>query len=196
MTETFRDRLRRGVIAGAFICSLITGPAMMDARQADNCPLQAVSLPLFDATPAADIAATPQIGESHVTDANLEAELVAAAEIIVACSNADDPALRYAVFTERYLATFFLGDQPADQPAFERMIATGSTVTEEPMELIDVADIEVAEDGRVLATLSISTPNRDVNDRLLLAWNSSAAAWLVDDIVELDPPVPVPGSVT
>lgn len=163
--------------------------------QTPPCSLDPIDLPLFEATPAAAIAATPQQPDETVTDPS-DDEMIDAAGMLVACTNDDSAAVRYAVFTDRYLASLFVGRQPADQPAFEQMIATGESSPKEPSILESVSDIELMDDGRVAVTLAISTPQGEINDRLILVWDEEADTWLIDEIVALDPPPLTPGKVT
>lgn len=102
----------------------LADPGAAAAQGETTCDLAPVTLPLFDATPAATIVATPAASAS--APAPTEEAMRAAAERIVACANDRAQSSRYAVFTDRYLAALFIGPDRADQPAFERMIATGT----------------------------------------------------------------------
>ncbi len=179
------------LLHGSFLtCALLVialGAAIVENPQADQlraCPLQPVTLPLFEATAAATVVQTP----AHALSAPqaTEPDIEAAANAIVACANSVVQAERYAVFTDRYLADLFLGQEPADQPAFERMIAVGIEPQAGAFTLENISDIERRDDGRVAVTFHIANPEGSVSDRLLLAWDREAEAWLIDEIVTLD----------
>jgi hypothetical protein len=175
----------RALLALLLVALAALGPAA-SASAASNqaCGLDPIALPLFDATPAATIAATP--GTSAGAPEPTEAEMREAADRIVACSNDSSQAVRYSVFTDRYLASRFLGDEPADQPAFERMIATGALPQDDTWKLDDVNDIEPRPDGRVAVTLHLSSGDAAIADRLVLAWDAEQGAWLIDDVLALN----------
>ena len=165
------------------LATLSIAPA---AAQDAACPLAPVPLPLFDATPAAVIAATPA-GSDEAPEPT-EDELVSVIEGLITCTNDASQAVRYAVFTDRYVASLFTAGGTADQPAFERMIATGQMPEAGSSTLEAVSDIEPLPDGRIGLTMRISTPTGIVEDRVILAWNAEEGAWLIDEVVSLDPP--------
>lgn len=162
---------------------LISSTVQGSAQESVGCMLDPISLPLFDATPAAVIVRTPVA--THDTPEPTEEEMTAAAKMLIACTNETSQASRYAVFTYRLLALQFIADEPAYQPAFERMIATGETPDPGSNEFQSISDIEPLEDGRVAVTLHISTPDGDFQDRVVLAWDPEQGAWLIDGIVSL-----------
>lgn len=166
--------------------SLTLGIVPLAAQGDSDCPLEPLMLPLFDATPAEIIAATPPA--SADAPEPTEEEIRGAAEIIVACSSSTEQALRFAVFTDRILANQFVGENTADQPAFERMIATGAVPEEWMFELEDISDIEPLADGRVAVTLHITSPEESIMDRVVLAWDGEANAWLIDGFEWLGAP--------
>jgi hypothetical protein len=182
----------RSLLALALLlaAALLPGATPALAQPGPVCDLAPVTLPLFAATPAAVIAATP--ATTGVAPEATDAAMRAAAERIVACVNDPSQAVRHAVFTDRYLASRFVGDDRADQPAFERMIATGMVPQEETWRLDGVSEIEPLPDGRVAVTLHLSSLTRTVADRLVLAWDADRQAWLIDDVLALDPPPATP----
>lgn len=178
-----------GATLFAVVVSMSLQATSVMSQDESVCPLEPVTLPLFNATPAEVIAATPPVS----TDAPepTEEEIRAAAEIIVACSSASEQALRYAVFTDRILANQFIGENPSDQPAFERRIATGAIPDEWTFELEDISDIEQLSEGRVAVTLHISSTEETVTDRAVLAWDDETDAWLIDGFEWVgSPPTP------
>ena len=166
--------------------SLALGTVTLAAQGDPDCPLEPLMLPLFDATPAEVIAATPAV--SVDAPEPTEEEIREAAEIIVACSGSTEQAIRFAIFTDRILASQFIGEDTADQPAFERMIATGSAPEEWMFELEGISDVEPLADGRVAVTLHIASPEESVMDRVVLAWDDEANAWLIDGFEWLSSP--------
>lgn len=156
--------------------------------------LEPVSLPLFDATPASVIAATPSIA-SDAPDLD-EQGATDAINVLLSCIGGESQAIRYAVFTDSYLAHLFIGESPADQPAFERMIAVGGVPEAETPVLTGVLDLETLEDGRVVVTMDIQTDEGTLQDRVILAWDAGQQHWLIDEIVSLDPPPATPPGAT
>ena len=163
--------------------------------QGSTCSLEPVSLPLFDTTPAAEIVASP-LAPTANAPAPAEQQAVDALENILACVDSDSTALRYAIFTDRYLADLFIGEDPADQPAFERVIANDVVVEPSESELLGVSEFETLDDGRIAITANIRTTTESgtqtVNDRLVLAWDPDQEAWLIDAVLALEPPPATP----
>lgn len=176
-----RFRLAIGAMLAVLVCAAGAAPAT--AQDGNQCPLQPISLPLFEATPAAVIVQTPTA--SADAPEPTEEELTAAAEGLIACTNESSQAVRYAVFTDQLLALQFTKDDPAYQPSFERMIATGELSEPGSNVLQGVSDIEPLDEGRVAVTLHISTPDGELEDRVVLAWDADREAWLIDGIVSL-----------
>ncbi len=177
------------LLVASVMSAMMAGPA---AAQEPSCTLDPLSLPLFDATPAAVIAATPeitasppQLDEEGATDA---------VALLLACAGAEPQAIRYAIFTDAYLARLFIGEDHADQPAFERMIAAGSVTDTVAPSLDGVSDLESLGDGRVAVTIEATTAEGSIQDRVILAWDADAEAWLIDEIVSLDPPPATPSA--
>lgn len=179
-----RMRVALGPILALLAGMLVAAPALSaSAQDSTQCPLQPISLPLFDATPAAVIVQTPSVS-AEVPEPG-EDEITLAAEGIIACTNESPQALRYAVFTDRLLAVQFTKDEPAYQPSFERMIANGTAPGEGVNVLEGISDLVSLGDGRVEVTFHITTSEGSVEDRLILAWDPDRQAWLIDGIVDL-----------
>jgi hypothetical protein len=179
-----RTPLVTAIAVAVVVITFSSAPAT--AQSSDGCSLSPVTLPLFDATPAAVIVATPTMdGPAPVAS---DEEITTAVETIVACANSTSQADRYAVFTDRYLASLFTSEEPADQPAFERMIATGAMPETGTATLSRVTDIVRRDDGRVDVTMHITGRSGTVTDRVTLAWDDTSDSWLIDAIVSLDPP--------
>lgn len=185
MTRLSPPRLLTIAVLAVAIAGL-DAVAPATSRAGAGCSLPPVPLPLFDATPPAVIAATPPTHDA-APEASDE-EIAAAVEAIIACANSTSQADRYAVFTDRYLAALFMSATPADQPAFERMIATGALPKAGTATLSRVTDIVRRDDGRVDVTMHITGRNGSVMDRVTLAWDGDRQAWLIDAVVSLDPP--------
>lgn len=181
-----RTQAARVAAIGLGLAACVFGTGTASAQTA-GCDLPPVTLPLFDATPAAIIAEAtlpPAASMPQVDDAQLQQ----AVERIMNCANSDAQAERYAIFTDRYIADLFTGDDRADQPAFEQMMELGYEPSPERYTLEGIESAEQTDDGRIEITLSIATPSGSVSDRLILAWSPDADAWLVDEVLELDPP--------
>lgn len=187
MIRAFPIRLMFIAIVGIVVTSLA---ASATAAQSTGCTLDPVPLPLFGATPAVEVA-TPEPVLAVVPELDHDGA-VEAVESLLACAGEDSQDLRYAIFTDRYLANLFIGEHPADQPAFERMIAVGAVTEPSTPELIGVSDVETLDDGRVAATVDAKTAEGAIHDRLILAWDPEQEAWLIDDVISLNPPVATP----
>lgn len=172
-------------------------PAMTSAAAQENgCALPPVKLPLFGATPAAAIAATPSpvtgIVARPFTDIE-QAEAEDAMRTIVACINTGVPKDEYAIFTPRYLAALFTGPHPAYQPAFEQMIAeggAGQSPTVPAFILKSVTNGTILEDGRMVVTIALAGRATTYHDTLVLV--QTGKHWLIDEVTRLDPPLATP----
>ena len=151
---------------------------------AEMCTLDPVTLPLFEATPAAVIAATPL---ASTTDAPVDDdEIRVAIEILVVCMNSGDAAYRYAIFTDRYLATQFTDPAQTYQPQFEEQLAQGPIEPEGDLRMLDIREITPLDNGSVSVIVELSSRVSTFRDTLILV--NVDGAWLIDDVVILDPP--------
>lgn len=182
--RTFRSAVLAPVLAGC-VAFGFAFPGLGAQSSSGDCPLEPLTLPLFDATPAAIVAATPAVAISVAAVDIDEAEIGAAIEDIVACVNTGDPARQYAIFTERYLAEQFADPSVAYQPRFEFDLAMGPGEGEALFELISVSGIAPIEPGRVSVTVELAAGDTRYRDTLVLA--SVDGVWLIDAIGELDP---------
>lgn len=107
---------------------------------------------------------------------------------IIACASSESQAERYAVFTDRYLASMFVGEHAVDQPAFELKIASGVVPEAFSVRLERVSDIGRQPNGRVDVAMHLLTSEGPLTDRTLLAWDADTEAWLIDEVISLDPP--------
>jgi hypothetical protein len=155
-----------------------------EATDASSCALPPLTLPLWDATPPAVIAATPVTSSpAGVTDADIE-EAVAA---IVDCINTGAPVFIYAIYSDRYLAEQFADPSVTYLPEFEQSLDINAPQATGQFTLQEVSDITPLEDGRVSVTIALSNGVTTFNDTLTLA--NQDGAWLVDGVSNLDPPV-------
>ena len=155
-----------------------------DATDASACTLDPLTLPLWDATHPAVIAATPVAPASaDVTDAGIEA----AVATIVACINTGEPVFMYAIYTDRYLAEQYADPSVTYLPEFEQEIDLNQPQPTGQFTLEDVSDITPLDDGRVLVTIALSNGVTTFHDTLILA--NQDGVWLVDGVSNLDPPV-------
>ncbi len=157
------------------------------------CLLPQVTLPLFDATPAAVIASTPVLPADGPENMVLPdaATIERAVGMIVACINTGDPALQYAVFTDRYLAEQLADPSVTYQPAFEQEIATGADTATSNILVDSIDELTPFEDGRVSVVVSLSANDATYEDRLVLV--NVEGNWLIDEVELIDPVTPAPG---
>jgi len=172
-----------GLLLLAFLAS--TGAAAAGVQPPpEECTLEPLTLPLFDATPAAEVAATLLAREAD--SAADPGTIRRAVETIVACINTGDPAYQFAIFTERYLARQFVDPSVTYQPEFERQLALGPSDEAETFELVEVSGFDMLEDGRVSVVVELTGGRTTYRDTLVLA--NVDGIWLIDAIEEFDPP--------
>jgi hypothetical protein len=166
-------------------CSSLTGVAAQGEPHGSSCSLPPVTLPLFDATPAADIAvATPPVSREAGTEATPEqiGTYTASLQLLVDCINTGDPAYVYAIFTREYLATWFVAPVNAYQPAFEQMIDQrvpadpGAT----PLSIASIDNVRLLDDSRLSGRVVLQSEMR-WRDTLVL--KQSGDDWLIDDVI-------------
>ncbi len=166
-----------GFAAGAGLSGAAAQP------ETGECVLEPLTLPLFEATPAVQIAATPIAPEINA-DSGDEAILAALGKI-VDCINTGDAAYQYAIFTQRHLAEQFADPTQAYQPEFELQLSQGPADVEEIFELVDVSNITLRDDGLVSVLVELSAGGSVYRDTLVLA--NVDGAWLIDSVDNLDP---------
>jgi hypothetical protein len=181
-----RIRAQAIVVAGAawlLVAMAWSGAAVAQDGEA-TCTLDPVSLPLFDATPAAALAGTPVDvpDDIQVDDATIEDAVIQ----IVACINTNDPAYQYAIFTDRYLAEQFADPTQTYQPAFELQISFGPSQEPGSMELEGISGIEQLESGQVSVVVELTNSVSVFRDTLILV--PVDGVWLIDSIAAFDPP--------
>jgi hypothetical protein len=153
------------------------------AQEESDCTLPPLTLPLFDATPAAIVATTPVIADGPQTVD--EEEIRAAVELIVTCANSEDPKLINAIFTERFLAERFADPTTASQPVFEQSLDQEEGVIPTSLVLDGIEDVTPLDDGRVSVVAVITSSTSTFRDTLILA--NVDGNWLIDGLGELDP---------
>lgn len=165
------------------LACLITSTPAARAQSATSCPLAPLTLPLFEAATPADVAATPVVSsDAPALDEDGARE---AMEIIVSCSNSANPAVAYAIFTDRYLASLFSDPAETYLPAFEQQIAQGAVQPDRSLELEDIVSINVLPDGRVEVTATTAANGARFTDTFTLVWVDGA--WLIDDVSVFNP---------
>ena len=183
-TMTFRLLPVALILAALVTTQIALSGAGAQTPAPEGCTLSPVTLPLFDATPAAVIAATPAT-TSGVMEVD-EDEIRSAIGVIVACINSNDAAYQYAIFTDHYLAEQFADPTQTYQPQFEQQLARGETDTDSGFSLVGIPQITPQANGMVSATILLSNGIRVFNDTVLLAYVDGV--WLIDSIEEFDPP--------
>lgn len=180
------------VIRAALLIFLITlvprAQIAFAQSDADSCTLAPVELPLFDATPAAEIPgalATPATTDDPARDATNEevAEFVAAIEVILVCVNSGDQKLANAIFTERYLAARFADPDVLYQPDFERTLDQNIGIDREARRLIaeEIAQVKARDDGRLSGRVTFSSADMLWRDTLILS--NVDGVWLIDEVI-------------
>jgi len=162
---------------------ILSGPAMVAGQDAAECPLPPLTLPLFAATPAAEVAATPVDASAAPALDAAGAEM--AMTVIVSCANSGETAVAYSIFTERYLASLFADPTQTYQPAFELEIASGVTQPEGTLELVSIDSVTTLPDGRTEVVAIIDSASATYTDTFVLV--SLDGNWLIDDVTNFDP---------
>lgn len=187
-------RLRAGrlaavcLLAGAALLLIpIDGFSQEQVPGSPACRLSPVTLPLFDATPAAVIAATPVAAVAGAAPADT-ATIEGAIATIVACINMGDPALRYAVFTDRYLAKQLADPTVTYQPAFEQRLDVATDPDIPQFSIVSIEEVVPLDDGRVSVVVTLAADGMRYEDRLVLAY--VGGDWLIDEVELIDPASP------
>lgn len=174
--------IRTFVIVVVALAAVVGVTASSAAQPAAECPFAPLTLPLFAASPAADVAATPvAVTEAPVLD---EAAATSAMEVIVSCSNSGDPAIAYSIFTDRYLASLFANPDETYLPAFEQQIDQGAVQPDRSLVLAEIVSVTSLPDGRVEVVATTTTNGTSYTDTFVLAWVDGS--WLIDDVTEFD----------
>ncbi len=159
-------------------------PAASQGAPGEECWLEPLTLPLWDATPPAVVAATPAAAAPDGEYA--DDDIGAAVEGLVACINTGEPRLVHAVFTARYLAELYADPKQAFLPAFEQSLDQNLVEAIDEFTLEAVDGIQWLDDGRVSVNVTMSNGLTTFRDTLILAWQDGF--WLIDGVTELDPP--------
>lgn len=152
------------------------------AQAESTCELTPLALPLFDATPVAELA-TPAI--TPAAESLTEEEATEILETYVACTNTGDPTLVWAIFTPRWFSSEFANSEEHYLPAFEYEIANGESDVVNPLVLESVDEIDLLDDGRVAVTATFSSAGSEWTDQLILA--DINGQWLIDEVVLVSP---------
>lgn len=148
-----------------------------------TCELTPLTLPLFDATPLAELS-TPRA--TPATDVLSDEDATEILDMYVACTNTGDPTLVWAMFTPRWFSSEFADSEEHYLPAFEYEIANGESAVRDPLVLESVDTIELLDDGRVAVTATFSSAESQWTDILILA--NVDGQWLIDEVVLVSPP--------
>ncbi|MCA9832647.1 MAG: nuclear transport factor 2 family protein [Thermomicrobiales bacterium] len=168
----------RSLLIGLIALVLLAPSASAEA----TCTLTPLSLPLFDATPLAELA-SPVATQAGGLISEDEAHTVL--EMYVACTNTGDPTLVWAMFTPRWFSTTFAETGAHYLPAFEYEIANSGYVVEDPLEFISIDGIEMTDDGRAAVTATFASADLTWTDTLILM--QIDGQWLIDDVVLVSP---------
>ena len=169
------------------VCSVLLPPQVTAQGNAEtaSCTLPPVSLPLFDATPAADIAvATPTLTRDSGSPASPDQieTYRDSLQLLVDCINTGIPAYAYAIFTTGYLASWFVPPDGAYQPALEREIdqVTVPDTTLKPLQIVSIDIVRELDDGRLSGQVVLQS---DMTWRDTLVLKKIGETWLIDDVI-------------
>ena len=187
MNPAFRRFRTLAIVTTVAIC-VATGAASAQESTTDpNCTLAPLSVPLWNGTPAADVAATPVASPSAVAAEIDEAEIEAAVNVIVACMNTGEPQLMFAIYTDRFLASQYADPTTTYLPEFEQRLAENAPEPANQFVLQGVSEITPLDDGRVSVKVALVSGATTFDDTLVLA--NQNGTWLIDEIASLDPEV-------
>ncbi len=177
-----------GAWSTAIAAAGVAGATPQSVQPVVECALTPLTLPLFGATPPADIVlgtaspiASPAAIDLRPATRDEVVGIQAVMEMIRNCLNTGNPLEVYAVFSTRYLATEYSDPTQANLPAFEQELA-GPTVPVDPPFTFDPVDvIGVQADGRVQVVLTVHQNEKSWTNTLLLV--HERGAWLIDEVV-------------
>lgn len=179
---SIRTALTAPLLSLGLLGAVALGGALAQPESGE-CDLEPLTLPLFAATPAAQIAATPAATSPGVVPD--EETIREAIDTIVECVNTGEPSYQYAIFTERYLAGQFADPAETYQPQFEYDLSLGPADVVPVFELVSASDITILADGRVSVTVEVASAGTTYRDIFTLA--NVDGVWLVDEVEQLDP---------
>jgi hypothetical protein len=181
---------RKTLLITMLLCALVGVRGSIGATaQETACELEPVTLPLFDATPAAEVPgalATPAGPDDpgRVATSDEVATFEAAMNVLLPCMSSGDKALSFAVFTERYFAARLSDPAVVYQPDVERAIADSSGSPDSPRLVLEaVADVMVRDDGRMSGKVTLGDGTMSWTDILVLA--EVEGTWLIDDVIPM-----------
>jgi hypothetical protein len=178
------SNLTKLTILAGMLVALLAGSAATQTPTANGCTLPPLELPLFAATPAADVAPT---AFTPVTASDVDQqEIDQAVTTILACVGTGNAAYTYAVFTEASLANEFSDPTETYLPQLEQAIAEGPVEVGTAFELLASPAFTVLDDGRVSVVVDYTNGVSEFHDTLILA--KVDGVWLIDGISALDPP--------
>lgn len=193
MTTRWLGRSGASLVLAMILLPLPT--SLTAARQDDglspsalSCPLEPLTLPLFGGTPAASLSTpVPELAldAGQPVPEAMRDEIEESVEVIIDCANTGEPRYAFAVFTERYLANLFTGEDMAYQPAFERTLTQSAQPPEQPLVPQELGELQLLPDGRVVVELVVESGYQTFSDTLVLA--KGGDYWLVDQVVERAP---------
>ena len=186
--------LHRSLLVALMSGAILTGTAFVtlptvqaiqtQSDDAVSCSLTPLTLPLFAATPPADLAtplaATPASDVARKPTAEEASDIQSGVATLVACINTGNPRLVYAIFSERYLATQYADPAKAYLPAFEQKLDGPTVPVEPPFVLVGVTRIQILADDRAKVTVTISQMQESWTSTLTLV--RIDGAWLIDGV--------------
>lgn len=176
-----------GLAAAALILTqALSGGIATFAQGSDvGCELTPLELPLFGGTPVATFATPSSVAALVFADEVDVAQVQAALEQYVACTNTGDPAIAWAVFTPRWYAQNFVDPEEHYLPAFESMLDGEMNPPANPLELVGIHQITSLEDTRVEVVATFGSAGQTWTDALTLA--QVDGVWLIDDVRLVEP---------
>jgi hypothetical protein len=182
MRSVFARYVALAALGAALLLGFACAPAAAQGG-AGECALPPLTLPLFGGTPVTALIspeASPGVAMREVS----EEEITAAVEQIIACVNAGDPLLVYAVFSPGWFAREFADPQTHYLPAFERMLDTEDSLPGEPLVLAGIDTIAALPDGRVEVVATFRSGASTWHDTLVLV--EIDGNWLIDGLASAD----------
>lgn len=172
---------------------IVDGQANESTPVSTICSVEAISPALLEEIVARGVKGTPLLEET--TKPVLAGDLVAIFEVVtqsVECANANSVLQSLSLYSERYLAERFEGDDGSIE--LGHLLAAASrdsqpAAPEDLLVLLSVRDAVMYADGRI--GINVTTANADAtfNDLLILA--KTGSEWRIDQVVlgdEADPP--------
>ena len=194
--ENRRRALSRLLMLGVVLLGFVGNGAVsalaqsMGAPNPVDCVVEPRTLPLpipaMTQAEASPEAVEPPSGGEPADEAIVES-ITETIYHSIACTNGNDLLRVLALFSDRFVADLFTGPDAVSLTAFEDYVALPpiAAVEEDRLQLLEVRDVVVLDDGRVGAIVVTGDEAAPTEDYLVLIEDGDG--WLIDDSIPITP---------